>query len=339
MSTGRALAIAMLVGLAAWACAAPAPLPPPAPEGPPTPVSTPMPSDAPAAVAAAAASGACVDPPDEKPPRRDDGDTMSVPTKPVKIGRVTCKAGREVWLDPEKRLHVCTVDRPVTVEGVPIAADAYTWFHKNGRPWQTTIQRAASFKTGDGKEIPCAAEHLVMSEEGALESCTLGKAISIGDVACKAGESVAFRPGGQLWAAVMDKPYSALGVTFPAGTGISFHASGKIAGAYVREPMTIAGYPAQYQVDVYESGRLAKLTLAEPLEISGHPFPQWAKLWLREDGSLFRAEYVAKRGFMVHGEPWTDTRHMRFDCGGGIVSDHETHYQADRPPPRRPWKR
>lgn len=331
MSVERAVAV-VVVGLAG-ACASPAP-PGPEPELPPAPVSTLSGEAKPTVAPPARAAGPCVDPPEEKRPPRENH-AHSVPAKAVTFGRVTCKAGQGVWVDSEKQVRACTVGPAVTLEGVPIAAGAYTLFHANGRPWQTTLQRAAGFRKGDGGEIPCAAEHLVLSEAGVLEGCTLGKGITLGEVACKAGESVAFHPGGQLWAAVLDRQYSALGATFPAGTRVSFHASGKIAGVYLPEPMTIGGYPVRYQVDVYESGRLARFDLAEALEISGHAFPERAEIRLREDGSLYRAEYVAKSGVMVHGEPWTDTRHLRFDCGGGIVSDHVTHWQADRPPPRR----
>lgn len=283
------------------------------------------------------AGRSCVDPPDDEPRRRDDADSHSVPAAPLKIGAVTCRAGEGVWLDAEKRLVACTVDRAVTVLGVPIAAGAYTLFHPSGRPWQTTIPRPEKLRTAAGAEIPCAGGALVViSEEGMLEGCTLAKPLSMGGVACKSGESVAFHAGGQLQAAVMDSPYSALGVTFPAGTRLSFHPSGAVAGAWLREAMSIAGYPVQWDLTVFESGRLRQLTLASALTVSGHAFPADAKLWLREDGSLYRAEYVSQSGFMVHGEPWTDTRHLRFDCRGKIVSDEVTHYQADRPPPGLP---
>jgi hypothetical protein len=336
MSVLRALALPALFGIAVSACAVPAPLPA---EGTPPAQSPPAatPGLTPTAAPATAAAGPCVNPPAKPKPPREEGHTHSLPAKPVTIGRVTCKAGQGVWVDAEKRLRACTVDRPVTIEGVTIAADAYTLFHANGRPWQTTIPAAASFKNGGGKDIPCAAEHLVLSEQGVLEHCKLGKAVTLGNIPCKAGESIAFRPGGELWAAVVEKPYSVLGVMFPAGTRLSFHPSGAVAGVYTTETTMLAGYPARYQIDIYESGRLEKFDLGEPLEISGHAFPEFATIWLRENGSLYRAEYVSERGFMIHGEPWEDTRHMEFDCGGRIVGDTVTHYQADHAP--RPPKR
>jgi len=50
------------------------------------------------------------------------------------------------------------------------------------------------------------------------------------------------------------------------------------------------------------------------------------------DGTLQRADYVSKRGFMIHGEPWSDTVHLTFDCHEKVVESHTEHFQADHAP-------
>jgi hypothetical protein len=52
----------------------------------------------------------------------------------------------------------------------------------------------------------------------------------------------------------------------------------------------------------------------------------------RADGTLQRADYVSKRGFMIHGEPWSDTVHLTFDCHEKLVESHTEHFQADHAP-------
>src|SRR5262249_6433955 len=112
---------------------------------------------APAATTRPAAQSCSEDPPDPdaKPPPRDEGYTHVVPDHDVAIGRVVGRAGAGVWRDPEGRLRVCTVARRVALDGVEVAAGAYTLFHESGRPYQTTLARHQALTTAVGLVVPC----------------------------------------------------------------------------------------------------------------------------------------------------------------------------------------
>lgn len=323
-----------LLAAALVACSAtpPAPAPQPSPAAP-------SPTAAPTAAFPSSQRPCPPDPPDPEPssPLREADLTRTVPDRPVAFGRVLCKAGAEVWRDPQGRLRACTVARATALEGIDIAADAYSLFHEDGSPWQTTLAHAQRLQTGAGQEIPCAADLVVLTTSGVLELCTLEKPLVIGAVACRGGETVAFHDRGQLAGAVLDRPLAALGATFPAGTRLSWREGGAVVGGWLREPLSIGAYRIRYEFKVHPGGALAEIELAEPRTIQGHDFPEPSKLSFREDGSLRRAEYVTRRGLMPHGEPWTDTLHQRFDCAGKVVSSRVEHWQADTAPhPHRP---
>ena len=258
--------------------------------------------------------------------------TATTPTKPVPFGEVTCMAGREVWRDAEGRIRVCTIAKPVHLFGVDLAGENYTWFHDDGRPQQTTLARPQTLVTGGGTKVDCKAEHLVLDAAGHLESCTLAKTTKYERASCRGGESIGFASTGELTGCVVDNGTHGLDIVFPAGTRMFWHVQGGVAQAWLDKPLEIAGWRVQYQVHAYASGKLAQIELAEPRTVAGIAVPQRGKVWLREDGSTFRIEYVADEGFMVHGEPWSDTRTITFDCAGQIVSDTTEHYQAQDSP-------
>jgi hypothetical protein len=316
---------------------------------PPTASATPPP-----ALAVSAASDECA--PDAEPaaragpsgerpfveflPEEEVALTRSKPTTPVRFGKVVCKANEEVWRDAEGRVRVCTVAMRTTVEGIDIAADAYTHFHATGRAHQTHLARPQTLETAKSQPIACGKDLVVLSKTGALEHCKLNKPVTLGEVACRKGESVSFHPGGELSMAVIDRPYTSLGTEFPAGARLSFHPSGALAGGWLHEPLRVLGVLVRWDFFVYPSGKLHAFELAEKRSFQGHDFPERAKIELREDGSLRRAEYEVDSGFMPHGEMWKDTKHVRFDCHGTVLSENVDHWQADRPPPsmrRKHW--
>ncbi len=283
-------------------------------------------------VAPAGSSQLCVDDaPDPDGARKRPKRTplkRTVPSQNKRIGNVVCRAHREVWFDDTGRMRVCTVANPVTIDGIDIAADAYTHFHPNGRPHQTRLARPQLLATAAGTAIPCAAAAVVLSKAGSLEHCQLAKPITIGKVTCRGGQNVAFHPGGQLRGATVGHPYRGLSTTFPAGTRLHWHAGGALAGGWLGRPMKIRGHSIRYEFGVHPNGRLARFDLAAAETIQGHTFPERATIRLRSNGTLASAEYESDSGFMPHGEPWTDTKHLRFDCAGKLVSEHVEHYQA-----------
>ncbi|HWB80778.1 MAG TPA: hypothetical protein VG755_37705 [Nannocystaceae bacterium] len=273
----------------------------------------------------------CVDPPpDARAP--DEPMTPTTPGKPVRFGDVTCRGDREVWRDASDRIRVCTIATPVTLFGVPLAGDNYTHFHADGRPYQTTLAKPQTIATGNGTKVDCKAEHLVLDDKGVLESCTLARSTDFDRARCRGGESVGFAPSGVLVGCVADKGAHGLDIVFPAGTRVSWHESGAFESAWIGEPLEVAGWRVRYDVRAYATGKLAHFELAEPRTIAGIAVPERGKVWLREDGSPWQIQYVADEGFMVHGEPWSDTRTVRFDCAGQIVSDATDHYQAQDSP-------
>jgi len=250
------------------------------------------------------------------------------------LGAVVCRRDREVWRDAQDRVRVCTIAKPVRHHGLPLAGDNYTHFHPDGLPYQTTLARAHDIATGDGTVVPCAAEHLVLHPTGTLEHCTLARATTFGEMECAAGESVGFRADGTLWHCTTTQEVEALDVRFPADTRMAWHADGGLESAYITGQMHVRGWLVRSELEVHASGGLAHIHLAEPRTVGGIALPEFAEVWFFEDGSPWHVEYVAEEGFMIHGEPWSDTRRVTFDCDGRIVADHTEHWQAPSPPPR-----
>ncbi|WP_281334085.1 hypothetical protein [Polyangium sp. 6x1] len=318
-----------ILALSLLACAAPEPPATPAPPASPSiPEATPS-----------RPLGACPpDPPDKHEEllaamRREEAThTHVVPDHDTPFGAVVCKAKQGVWRDPTGQVRACTVARAVTVSGVDIGAGAYTLFHANGHPFQTHVAHPITWKTAAGVSVPCAGDFVVFSEAGALEHCKLQRPMVLDGISCRAGEDVAFHAGGRLWAATIDAPVTALGITFPAGRRLSWHEDGSFEGVYVTEPLAIQGFVARSEVKVHPNGKLAEIDLAEPADLAGQSFPAGAKLRFRADGTLQRADYVSKRGFMIHGEPWSDTVHLTFDCHEKVVGSRTEHFQAEHAP-------
>jgi hypothetical protein len=274
--------------------------------------------------------------PDRFKPPESEPMTMTVPKQPVKHGAATCRGDREVWRDEAGRIRVCTLAGAATVQGVAIAADAYTHFHANGAAYQTTIPSDRAFKSASDVEVPCkGGGHLVLFEQGTLSSCTLGKQMVLDGTSCAPDQTVTLRPNGRLHGCTLAEGITAVGVQLRAGIHVGFHPDGSFASAYLPEQMIVRGYRVQYELEVHENGELAHITLLEPRTVAAIDLPERAEVWMRADKSVWYIEYVADRGFMPHGEMWTDTRKITFDCEQRIVADVTDHWMAEKPPRRR----
>lgn len=271
-------------------------------------------------------------------PREDVPVTPETPSHEVQLGRgIVCKAHEKVWRDEQGRIRTCTVARRVKAFGLDLAADAYSQFHADGRPYQTHIASQQELVTAAGEKLLCAADFVMLSKTGALEHCTLVHATVIGKVPCRAGESVAFHPGGRLAMAVLDQPMKIAGLELPAASTVFLFPSGALEGGWLKEPARIRGFLVSYEFTLHENGALHVFRLAEARTIQGQKLPERATVELRRDGSLAQAEFEVDQGFMPHGELWTDTKQVSYDCAGKVRSEYVEHYQAPFPPhpPRR----
>lgn len=281
-------------------------------------------------------SGKCVDAafPEVKGPP-DEGSTMTITPKPRTFGSITCAGEREVWIDPKGRLDVCTIAKPTKVHGLALAGDNYTHFHLDGRAEQTTLAKPHELATAAGVVIPCAAAHVSLDTAGHVEHCTLARQENYGEIACAKAESIALRPeSGALWACVLAEPISTKGITVPNGTRVAWHDNGAVETMYLHDEVVVDGIRMRYEVELHPDGQLAHYTLADSRTIGGIALETFAKVWMYPNGSPWHLEYVADEGFMIHGEPWRDTRGVTFACDGSITSDHTEHYQAQTRPPR-----
>ena len=270
-------------------------------------------------------------------PREDVELTPEKPARDVAFGSAVCKAGQEVWRDQGGRIRTCTIARRVTLFGIDIAAGAYSHFWEDGRPYQTHIARPMELVTAAGEKVQCKADFVLLSKAGALEHCTLARSTTIGKVACRGGESVAFHPGGQLSIAVIDQPLVVSGTELHEGTLLYWFESGAPAGGVLGAPTRIGGTRISSEFGLHESGALRAIHLAEARTIHGQKLPERAIVELRKDGSLQYAEFEVDRGFMPHGEMWTDTKHVRYDCASKVSTEHTSHYQAEFAPHPPKW--
>jgi hypothetical protein len=241
-------------------------------------------------------------------------------------------ADREVWFDDTDRMRVCTVAKAVRVHDVPVAAEAYTHFHPDGRPDQTTLSRPMTLTTANGLKVSCAADFVSLSATGMLEHCKLAGATRIADVPCRGGESVAFHPTGELHGATVDVAHQTPLGTVPAGTSLQWYPTGTLKGGWLSEPAPLGGHAAQYEFAVHENGALAAFELAEPATVQGYAFERWAELKLRPDGTLQAATFEVDSGFMPHGERWEDNKSVRYRCDGTVLDEHVDHWQAEIAP-------
>lgn len=249
-------------------------------------------------------------------------------------GPVTCAKGSELGRDTgTKKLVFCTTAKAVTVDGIPIAAKSYTLFHPNGRIYQSHASAAFDRTLADGSTVRCAAELFALEPTGTLRYCDLA-APRPGSPKPRVGEGISFYPSGRVAGMTLDEPYKAAGNAFTAGTHLSWDDKGVLRGGRAKDPITVGALTIDWEFELYPNGKLRIAQLSKAATIQGHDFPDNAKLTFRSDGTLEAASYIAKRGFMIHGEQWTDTRSLTFDKAGKITSDHTEHWQSDVRPPK-----
>jgi hypothetical protein len=277
----------------------------------------------------------CVDAPFVEPgPPRDEGWTMTSSHADTRVGTATCMKGREVWRDGDGNVRACTIAKPVRKHGLDLAGENYTLFHADGRPYQTHLAREHMLRGGDGTEYRCTIGLVVLDPKGVLEHCTLAATTKVGAITCRHDRDIALHPEGELASCEVDERVEALGAVFAAGTWLGFHRDGALARAALNDPMYVAGWLVDQDLEADDAGRLTHFTLAEKRTVGGIALPERARVWLHADGSPWHVEYIADEGFMIHGEPWSDTRDVTFDCAGRIVADTTEHYQAPSRPHR-----
>jgi hypothetical protein len=248
---------------------------------------------------------------------------------------LVCKHGTELAVDAKQRLVKCTTARTSDLGGLPLTADDYTIFHANGRIYQTTTRAPITRDTPGGLAVGCATGLVVLDVDGNLESCTLARPLAI-KPAPRVGGDIGFHRNGTLSGLVLDAPLAVGSIAWPAGTHMMWTPTGVPSGGTLQASFKVGALVLTSEFTLHPGGALHAVQLDEAATVRGREFPMQAKLSLRPDGSLESAEFVSKRGFMIHGEPWTDTTHQTFDAKGNVTSSSVTHFQSNaRPPPKR----
>lgn len=244
-------------------------------------------------------------------------------------GPVMCAKGSELGRDTAtKKLVFCTTAKAITVDGIPIAAKSYTLFHPNDRIYQSHASAPFDRKLADGSTVRCGADLFALESSGRLRYCKLAGPRT-GSPKPRVGEGISFHPSGRVAGMTLDEPYTAGGNAFVAGTHLSWDDKGALRGGWAKDPIVVGGLTIDWDFELDGNGKLRVARLSKAAKIQGHDFPDNANLKFRADGTLEQASYIAKRGFMIHGEQWTDTRSLTFDKTGKITSDYTDHWQSD----------
>ena len=244
------------------------------------------------------------------------------------IGGVRCKHGNEVGTDDAGKLMFCTTTGAQTLDGLPVAGDSYTLVHANGRVYQTHLARPHDFAMADRSTVACAADFVAVYDDGALDFCTLRVARSGG----RAGTAIAFHPGGKLAAVTLDAAGTAGALNVPAGTRVAWDASGAATGGSLAAPLTTRGVSIAGDFTLHGNGQVHDVELAADATVAGHAFPKYAKLELRDDGTLEGARWLSHIGAAIHGELVEDTTIETYDHDGKVTSSYVDHYQATERP-------
>jgi len=240
------------------------------------------------------------------------------------IGRVACKHGAEVGSDAAGNLMYCTTARAQTLDDLPVAADAYSLFHPDGRVYQTHLARPHAFTLRDGSAVDCAADLVAIADDGSLMWCTLRVARGV----ARAGTGLLLFPSGAVRAATLDAPATVGRLRVPAGTSVEWDDRGVAIGGDLATPIAVGNLHIRGGFAVHGNGALHTLELDEAATVQRHDFPVDAHLELRDDGTLAAATWESARGFMIHGEPWSDTTTATFDRDGKTTSSVTKHWQS-----------
>lgn len=251
---------------------------------------------------------------------------------------VLCKKGAELGVDPKGRIAFCTTAHRVKVGGLKLAADAYTLFYPSGALYQTLLGSAHRLTLADGATVTCDRGSISLGASGELLSCQLGARASFRPRA-RVGAGIAFFDSGKPSGYTLGRDTTIAGLAIPAGSSLRWDETGRLLGGHLKGPTALGSLMIRSTFEMHGHGKVAALVLAEPATVQQHAFPAFAVLEFRADGTLERSEYVAKRGFMIHGEPWTDTRHTRYARDGLVIADRVEHYQSELRPPKFRGKR
>ncbi len=248
------------------------------------------------------------------------------------IGQLWCAKGSEAGVDAKGRLQFCTTARALDVDGLRVAKGAYTLVHPNGHIYQTTLRDARAFTLADKSTVRCGADLIAMADDGHLQYCKLAAART-GTPRARVGVGISFFADGRVRTMTLDEPLQFASLALPAGAFVAWDAKGQPSSGTLTKTLVVGALPLAGEFTLYPSGKPHFVELGEPAKLAGTAFPSRAKLELREDGSLARAEYVSASGFMIHGEEWTDTTTTSFDVAGKVTATSTRHYQSDVRPP------
>ena len=92
--------------------------------------------------------------------------------------------------DPERRAAsarvetpakaFCTTARAQVIDGLALAADAYTLVHPNGRVYQSHLRAPQTFTLADGSTVGCDRDLIALTPDGAVTYCQLKDARAVG---------------------------------------------------------------------------------------------------------------------------------------------------------------
>jgi len=132
----------------------------------------------------------------------------------------------------------------------------------------------------------------------------------------------------------LDELYTASGIALVAGNRAVWDDNGALLGGWSADPIRAGALTIDSDFRVHPNGKLHLVTISADAKLAGIDFPKRAQLTFRAGGSLEAARYIAKQGFMIHGEPWHDTRDLTFDAAGKVTSDRTDHFQSTERPPK-----
>lgn len=129
--------------------------------------------------------------PSEPRTRRDDKTLACITTADVKVGPITCRAGKLVALYDDGRLRECTLARAHAYDGVPCRAGAPAKWFKSRKLFQCAV--AEPYATGG---VTCRGR-INYHENGKLYRCELAEGAQLGQVEIPAESEIAFDDDGR----------------------------------------------------------------------------------------------------------------------------------------------
>ena len=240
------------------------------------------------------------------------------------ISGVRCKKG-EIGEHKGGGLAFCETARAQTIDGLPVAREAYTLVYPSGRLYQTHLGKAVVV---DG--IPCGKGLIARTETGKLRYCEPSRPWQTGTLVARAGEGL-YLEDGRVLALTLDAPATISGLALPAGTRIQCDGT-TLRELWVEKTIVIGALTWRGTVTLHANGRVEKGTLAVKAKLGGQELPEFTDVTFGADGVVTYAEYVEDYDTMPHGELVTKTRHLSFKKGV-LASSYLDEYQSDVRPP------